>query len=99
MELIDKAFSFLGNKDDADSEFGKLSRYCITEEEAMSEKHELKLITADFDKDKGYLWFVYNQDAFDGKNQKIRGSRDILVRITLANTNREWVVIYAKEHP
>ena len=99
MEIIDDAFSFIGNKEKADSGFGELSRYCITEEDAIIEEHDLKLVTADFNKNKGYLWFVYNRDAFDSNNQKIRGSRDILVRTTLEKTNYGWVVVDTKEHP
>ena len=99
MEIIDDAFSFIGNREIADTKYGELSRYCITEEDAIIEEHDLKLVTADFNKNKGYLWFVYNRDAFDSNNQKIRGSRDILVRTTLEKTNQGWIVVDTKEHP
>ena len=88
MEIVDDAFSFIGNKENADSGFGELSRYCITEEDAVIEKHDLKLVTADFNKNKGSLWFVYNQKAFDNNNQTTMGSCDILVRATLEKTNQ-----------
>ncbi len=99
MKTVDDAFSFIGNKEDADSGFGELSRYCVTEEDAVIEEHDLKLITADFDKNKGYLWFVYNQEALDSNEQTTMGSWDILVRATLEKTNQGWIVVDTKEHP
>ncbi len=99
MEIVDDAFSFIGNKEDSDSSYGELSRYCITEEDAVIEEHDLELVTADFDKNKCYLWFVYNQEAFDNNNQTTMGSRDILVRATLEKTNQGWIVVDTKEHP
>ena len=99
MEIVDDAFSFIGNREIADSKYGELSRYCITEEDAVTEKHDLKFITADFNKNKGYLWFVYNQEAFDNNNQKTSGSWDILVRVTVEKTNQDWIVVDTKEHP
>ena len=99
MEIVDDAFSFIGNKEYADSSFGELSRYCITEEDAVIEEHDLKLVTADFNKNNGYLWFVYNQEAFDINNQTTMGSWDILVRATLEKTNQGWIVVDTKEHP
>ncbi len=99
MEIVDDAFSFIGNREVADSEYGELSRYCITAEDAVTEKHDLKLITADFNKDDGYLWFVYNQEGFDSNNQTTSGSEDVLVRATLEKTDDGWIVIDTKEHP
>jgi len=99
MEIVDGAFSFMGNKEDADKSYGELSRYCITEKDAVKEKHDLKLITADFDKEKGYLWFVYTQEALDSNNQTTSGSWDILVRATLNKTDDGWSVVDTKEHP
>ncbi len=99
MEIVDDAFSFIGTKENADNCFSELSRYCITEKDAVIEEHGLKLVTADFNKNKGYLWFVYNQEAFDSNNQTIMGSWDILVRTTLEKTNQGWVVVDTKEHP
>ena len=99
MKIVDDAFSFIGNREDADSKYGELSRYCITEEDAVTEKHDLKLITADFNKDDGYLWFVYNQEGLDNNNQTTCGSRDILARATLEKTDEGWIVIDTKEHP
>jgi hypothetical protein len=99
MEIVDDAFSFIGNREVADNKYGKLSRYCITEEDVVTEKHDLKLITADFDKDDGYLWFVYNQEGLDNDNQTTSGSWDILVRATLEKTDEGWIVIGTKEHP
>jgi len=99
MEIVDDAFSFIGNREVADSKYGELSRYCITEEDAVIEEHDLKLVTADFNKNNGYLWFVYNQEAFDNNNQTTMGSWDILVRATLEKTNQGWIVVDTKEHP
>lgn len=99
MEKVDDAFSFVGNEDMADSSYGELSRYCITKEDAVTERHDLKLVTADFDENEGYLWFIYNQEALDSNNQTTSGSWDILVRTTLEKNNQGWAVVDTKEHP
>lgn len=99
MAIVDKAFCFVGNKEDADSNYGQLSRYCVTDEESVKEEHDLKLITADFDNDKGNLWFVYNREVFDNKGKTTRASQDILVRATLEKTIKGWLIIDIKEHP
>ena len=69
MEIVDDAFSFIGNKESADSGFGELSRYCITEEDAVIEEHDLKLVTADFNKNNGYLE-VYNEKEIQKMDQR-----------------------------
>lgn len=99
MIKVDDAFSFIGNKADADNIYGELSRYCITEEDAITEEHTLQLVTANFDKDKGYMWFVYNQKSFDRSNKSTGGSQDILVRLNLMKTDQGWIFVDAKEHP
>ncbi|MBR2477117.1 MAG: hypothetical protein IKB50_03160 [Clostridia bacterium] len=98
MKTVGDAFSFIGDADDAESIYGKLSRYCIISEEAATETHNLKMITADFDKDNGYIWFVYNHEAFDNNGLMILGSRDVLVRATLNKTGQGWMIIETKEH-
>ena len=99
MQTINEAFSFIGTKDVADSKFGALSRYCLTDEGVVKGKHKLKLITADFDDNKGCLWFVYSQEGFDNGNKTIRGSKDILVRAKLEKRNNEWIIVSTNEHP
>ena len=99
MKTVDDAFSFIGNKEDAESRFGELSRYCVTEADFVIEEHDLKLVTADFDEDKGYLWFVYNQEAFDGNNQTTHGAKDVLVRASVTKTDDGWLVVDTKEQP
>lgn len=99
MRKVDSAFSFIGESDAADSIYAELSRYCVTDEDAVRENHNLRLVTAELDKETGYIWFVYNQKAFDGNNQITSGSSDILVRATVIKTDDEWKVIDTKEHP
>lgn len=100
MKMIDEAFSFIGKDTDAKNKFKALSRYCVSEAYcAVSEEHSLKLITADFDETKGYLWFVYDQEAFTGSGKKAMGSWDILVRATLEKSDKGWTVVDTKEHP
>ena len=100
MEIVDDAFSFIGNNTDAKNKFEVLSRYCISEDyAAVSEEHSLKLITADFDETQGYLWFVYDQEAFAGTGKKAMGSWDILVRATLEKSDKGWTVVSTREHP
>ena len=100
MEIVDDAFSFVGNNTDAKNKFEVLSRYCISEDyDAVSEEHSLKLITAKFNETQGYLWFVYDQAAFAGTGKKAMGSWDILVRATLEKSDKGWKVVSAREHP
>lgn len=99
MRKVDSAFSFIGESDVADSTYGELNRYCVTDEDAVRENHSLRLITAEFDKETGYIWFVYDQKAFDSNNQIMSGASDILVRATVIKADDEWQVIDTREHP
>ena len=99
MKTIEDAFSYIGNKIEAEKKFQKLNRFCIIGEDAVSERHDLKLITADFKENEGYLWFVYNHMAFNADNQLVYGSHNIIVRVTLEKTDDCWTVIETKEHP
>ena len=99
MKKTDDAFSYIGKKEDAVRIYGKLSRYCITKENAVKERHDLKLITADFDETEGYLWIAYNQEAFDKNSQIIIGAVDVLARVTVKKKEQEWVVTEINEHP
>ncbi len=99
MKMIEDAFSFIGNQNEAEKKFQELNRFCITREDAVLENHDLKLITADFKENEGYLWFVYNHMAFNADNQLVYGSHNIMVRATLKKTDDCWIVIETKEHP
>ena len=99
MGMIDDAFTFVGNKDEAVDKFGELSRYSVTDDDSVAEEHKLKLITADLNKNKGYLWFVYTQKSINNDGQKTRGSSDILVRVELEKNTHGWIIINTREHP
>ena len=96
MKTVDEAFSFIGDAAVARSRYGELSRYSARGD-AVSETHDLKLVTADFGSETGYLWFIYNCRAFDGNNKSVGGASDVLARLTLEKSGEAWVVVDTKE--
>ena len=68
-------------------------------EQLAKENHDIELITASFDTDSGYLWFVYDREILDANNQTISGSRDVLVRVALAKTDQVGEIVEVKERP
>ena len=99
MGMIDDAFTFVGNKDEAVDKFGELSRYSVTDDDSVAEEHNLKLITADLNGNKGYLWFAYTQDAMNSDGQHTHGSSDVLVRAELEKNTQGWIIVDTREHP
>lgn len=102
MEEIDSAFSFIGSAQEAEQKHGVLSRYSITSspDQKLQEVHKVKLISADFAADAGYIWIEYSSETYDADSGKMQsGSWGILTRMTVEKINGEWVFTACKEHP
>lgn len=95
----DEAFSAFVTSEQAEEKYGALGRYCITHQDAVSEKHDIDFIAADFDDNTGYMWIKYSQEAHDDQKELTYGSWGILARWELEKVNGEWKVITTKEHP
>jgi len=102
LKKADTALSTITDDKNAEGQFGKLGYLCVTDDEAVSEKHKLDFIAADFSKGKGYLWVKYSSEAYD-ENGEVTcgsgGSEGILARWELEKINDRWIVISTKESP
>ena len=99
LKKADTALSTITDDKNAESQFGKLGYLCVTDDEAVSEKHKLDFIAADFSKGKGYIWVKYSSEAYDEKGELTYGSKDGLARWELEKINDDWMVTSTKEHP
>lgn len=81
--------------------YGLLSRYATPlERGAVSEKHILKLLSAHFDSDSGYMWVHYSAATYDANGNPISQSSDVHSLWSVEkNEAGDWVVVGIKEHP
>lgn len=102
MDMAEAAFSDIDNTGDENAEeYGLLGRYAVdAARNAAREEHELKMLSAHFDDDIGYIWVKYSQEAFDAEGNTVCGSREILSLWQVAKDGSgEWRVVHIKEHP
>ena len=99
LKEADNALSTITNNEIAEKDFGKLGYFCVTDDEAVTEKHKLKFVVANFSGDSGYIWVKYSSEAFDKDGGVTYGSWDILSRWELEKKDNQWVVTSIKEHP
>lgn len=103
MDKAEEAFSaFPQSEEEAYKQFGKLGMYCLTtcDNDIVSEKHSLKLISANVDQGKGYIWVHYSQKGYYKNNELACGSLDVNSRWTIEkNSSGEWIVTDIHEHP
>lgn len=103
MDKAEEAFSaFPPSEEEAYKQFGKLGKYCMTtwDNDVVSEQHSLKLISANVDQGKGYLWVRYSQQGYYKNNEFACGTLDVNSRWTIEkNSSGEWVVTGIHEHP
>ena len=95
IKQIDEAMSAIGySQAELETKFGKLSFYSHAKD-TVSETHDVKLLTAKFDKYGGYMWIKYSHG---GTIQK--GNFDCYSRLTLEkDLNGEWYVTKISEAP
>ncbi|MBQ2703934.1 MAG: hypothetical protein IJF58_00135, partial [Clostridia bacterium] len=99
LKEADNALSTITNNEIAEKDFGKLGYLCVTDDEAVTEKHKLKLVAANFSGDSGYIWVKYSSEAYDKDGEVTFGSLGILSRWELEKKDNQWVVTSIKEHP
>ena len=95
----DKALSTITNDETILKGFGELGYLCVTDEDAVSEKHKIKFVAADFSDNKGYIWVKYSSAAYDKNGEVAVGSRNVLSRWELQKTGDKWTVTSIKECP
>ena len=96
------AFSDIRHSQEENKEvYGLLSRYATPlERGAVSEKHILKLLSAHFDSDSGYMWVHYSAATYDADGKPISQSSDVSSFWSVEkNEDGDWVVVGIKEHP
>ena len=99
LKEADNALSTITNNETAEKNFGELGYLCVTDDDAVTEKHKLKFISANFSDDEGYVWVKYSSEAYDKNGEVTFGSWDILSRWELEKKGNKWVVTSIKEHP
>ncbi len=106
MGQIDDAFAFIGASKISESSFGALSNFSTDTNnfpQATCEEHHIKLISASFNDDQGYLWFAYFNRVYNESHMLLAGAgtpqQMVLVRLCLVNTNGQWKVTDFREHP
>lgn len=99
LKEADNALSTITNFETAEKDFGELGYLCVTDDDAVTEKHKLKFVAADFSGDNGYIWVKYSSEAYDKDGEVTSGSWDILSRWELEKKDNKWVVVSRKEHP
>ncbi|MBQ7800294.1 MAG: hypothetical protein IJ370_07350, partial [Oscillospiraceae bacterium] len=87
-------------KSDMEKKYGKLARYCVLNySDAVSEEHDLSLLTANFKDDGGYMWVAYTQGAYDENGKTVLYSGCGPTRWELEKKDGEWTVVGIIEHP
>ena len=99
LKEADNALSTITNNEIAEKDFGELGYLCVTDDEAVTEKHKLKFVAANFSGDSGYIWVKYSSKAFDKDGEVTFGSLGNLSRWELEKKDNQWVVTSIKEHP
>lgn len=107
LKTADEAFGVIENSDDyqqlksdMEKKYGKLARYCVLNySDAVSEEHDLSLLTANFKDDGGYMWVAYTQGAYDENGKTVLYSGCGPTRWELEKKDGEWTVVGIIEHP
>ena len=102
LKNADTAFSDISHSQEQNKEmYGLLSRYTTPlERGAIDEKHSLKLLSAHFDSDSGYMWVYYSAASYDANGKPISQSSDIPSLWSVEkNEAGDWVVVGINEHP
>lgn len=99
-----EAFSDLTTPyDQLEEKYGPLRRYATNlERGGVTEKHSLRLWSADFDSfdGYGYVWVYYSITAYDNQGEEIWGSWNVpALWIFEKDTSGNWQLLYIKEHP
>lgn len=104
MAKANEAFSDLTTPyDQLEDKYGPLKRYATNSERGgTSEKHSLKLWSADFDSfdGYGYVWVHYSHTVYDNQGEVVCGSWNIpALWVFEKDATGNWRLMHIKEHP
>lgn len=99
LKTADEALSTITTDEKAYDQFGELGYLCVTDEDAVAEKHKLWLVAARFSEDTGYVWAQYSSEAYDETGEVTTGSWRILTKWELEKQDGRWVVTNVNEAP
>ena len=86
-----------------EEKYGPLKRYATNGERGgATEKHSLRLWSADFDSfdGYGYVWVHYSNTVYDNKGEEVCVSWDVpALWVFERDDSGNWQLLYIKEHP
>lgn len=100
ISVAKEAFTFCENTAIPDN-FGELKYFVKNNYERgiTRVEVELRLVTADFTFNKGYMWVEYDEYRYDSDNEVVSASGNILTYWKLKKTDGKWIVTDVKETP
>ena len=99
LKTADEALSTITTDEKAYDQFGELGYLCVTDDDAVSQRHRLRLIAGHFAQDEGYMWVKYTSVAYDVDGEVTTGSWNILTKWELEKQDGRWVVTNVNEAP
>ena len=99
LKNADAALSTITTYENAYNQFGELGYLCVTDDDAVSQMHRLRLVAGHFSQDEGYVWVKYTSVAYDVDGAITSGSWDILAKWELEKQEGQWVVTNVNEAP
>ena len=99
LKTAETALSTITTDEKAYEQFGELGYLCVTDEDAVAEKHKLWLVAARFSEDAGYVWAQYTSEAYDATGEVTSGSWKILTKWELEKQDGQWIVTNVNEAP
>ena len=99
LKEVDNALSTITDFETALENLGYLGYFCVTDEKAVSEKHTLLFVAADFSENTGYIWGEYTTYGYDKNGINTYGGGPILFKLELEKIENEWQVTAVKEAP
>ena len=99
LKTADAALSTITTYENAYNQFGELGYLCVTDDDAVSQRHRLRLIAGHFAQDEGYMWVKYTSVAYDVDGEVTTGSWNILTKWELEKQDDRWIVTDINEAP
>ena len=97
LKTADAALSTITAYENAYNQFGELGYLCVTDDDAVSQRHRLRLIAGHFAQDEGYMWVKYTSVAYDVDGEVTTGSWNILTKWELEKQDGQWIVTNINE--
>ena len=99
LKTADEALSTITTYENAYNQFGELGYLCVTDDDAVSQRHRLRLIAGHFAQDEGYMWVKYTSVAYDVDGEVTTGSWNILTKWEVEKQDDRWIVTNINEAP